>query len=429
MFSRTIPRVWRAVFLFLVAAGILLLPASHPRSLIAQTESADETVAEEPNPAVVFYTKALNVSEEEAWRRLMLQGPMIEVGNKIAEAEPTYAGSWLQHEPEFRLVIALTAPEGQAIVAPYLQGVEWANAVEVVQRPKTIAELEALLNQVGEVTSRVEGVSDLLYGMGLNIPEGKVQFYSPTPEVLRDVLGRAPAFRAAPVALEEMEFVFQAQRLEPAVLRYPYLLGGTFLDGCTASFPVFRHADLRRYMSTAGHCPNHITVQHPSAPSTMSGIYLGPVVTENNPFVTPPVGPRGRQADFQAHATTVRDFDLTNMIRINSTENRRVVSSTRKATTWGAAVCKYGRSSGSTCGFVTNINYRPVDTWGDAFTYVLVGTPFPGEFACPGDSGAPVFLFVDGGPNVAGLGILAASEAGPCDGSSQSFAYTLDIRT
>src|SRR5262245_30876362 len=60
----------------------------------------------EPNPIVAEYAKTHANSYEEAYRRLEIQSQIPSVIGSIAQKEPTYAGSWIQHEPEFRLFIA-----------------------------------------------------------------------------------------------------------------------------------------------------------------------------------------------------------------------------------------------------------------------------------------------------------------------------------
>ncbi|MCC6167706.1 MAG: hypothetical protein IT329_10805, partial [Caldilineaceae bacterium] len=187
-------RAWnRLATLCLLAAVVLALSlALHSSTLIAQTvpqavpeSTADTTPVEEPNPTFAAYAEAMKIPYEEAERRLILQSKMNEVEIKIAEAEATYAGSWTQHEPTFGLVVALTDPDGQAIVEKYLQGIAWADLVQVVQRPRTLVELEGMLDQTQTALKGVEGLSDLIYASGLNVQESKVRLYSPAPEALQ----------------------------------------------------------------------------------------------------------------------------------------------------------------------------------------------------------------------------------------------------
>lgn len=92
-------RAWnRLATLCLLAAVVFFVLQSS--TLIAQTvppavpeSTADATLVEEPNPTFAAYAEVMKIPYEEAERRLVLQYKMNEVEIKIAEAEPTYAGS------------------------------------------------------------------------------------------------------------------------------------------------------------------------------------------------------------------------------------------------------------------------------------------------------------------------------------------------
>lgn len=169
-------------------------------------------------PGFEMYAEMLGLPYEEAERRLLLQAAMNEIEIKIAEAEPTYAGSWMQHAPVFGLVVAFTLPvaEGKALVAKYLENVVWADQVIVVRRPYTLAELTEMLRLVGETLQEVEGLDDLIYASGLDIPMGKVRLYTPDPSTLHEKLVREQVFQGTPIKISDIEFVFQAQPMAPA---------------------------------------------------------------------------------------------------------------------------------------------------------------------------------------------------------------------
>lgn len=180
--------------------------------------SMEPPTSAESNPAVDFYTQAFGVSVEEAERRLRLQYPMGLLGAEICEAEATCAGSWMQHEPVFGLVVAFTLPveKGEAIVDKYLKGVKWADQVMVVQRTYTLAELEEMLRLAGEILQGVEGLDDLIYASGLDIPMGKVRLYTPDPIALHAKLVHERVFEGTGIWIGDIEFVYQAQPMVPA---------------------------------------------------------------------------------------------------------------------------------------------------------------------------------------------------------------------
>lgn len=169
-------------------------------------------------PGIEMYAEMMGLPYDEAARRLQLQAAMNGIESIIAATEPAYAGSWMQHTPVFGLVIAFALPvtEGQAIVAQYLNDVAWADQVIVVQRTHTLVELREMLDLVGEILREVEGLDNLIYASGLDIPVGKVQLYTPDPSALHEKLIRAQVFDGTPIQISDIEFVFQAQPMVPA---------------------------------------------------------------------------------------------------------------------------------------------------------------------------------------------------------------------
>lgn len=151
---------------------------------------------------------------------------------------------------------------------------------------------------------------------------------------------------------------------------------------------------------------------------------MGNVILENNPL--PPVGPRGREADFQVHNTSVRDFDLTNRILAGTSTYRRVISYQFKASSVGDWVCKHGSSTGYTCGWVWTTAYTPYGSTQGSYVQVYNALWAVGQIVCQGDSGSPVFEELGNG-NVSGLGILSGGQDPIiCDGDNYNnwFFYT-----
>lgn len=221
--------------------------------------------------------------------------------------------------------------------------------------------------------------------------------------------------------LEDIEIVLQEQPAAPAQWKYPYLLGGTPTSSCTAGFVVKRHSDNRRFISTAGHCPNWQSALYAYPNGT--GIYLGPVELENDPLI--PVGPRGREADFQVHRSSVRDFDLTNRIRTDATTTGRVVSYEYKASSLNDWVCKHGKMTGLSCGWVWSITYNSYGSTGGSYVQVYNPLWAVGQIGCQGDSGSPVFRSLGNG-DVSGLGNLSGVMPPPECGSGYNnwFIYS-----
>ncbi|MFN8439609.1 MAG: hypothetical protein U0175_02510 [Caldilineaceae bacterium] len=164
------------VSLLLLIGSVLFTPPS--TQLYAQ--SAEET----PNSIVQSYANDMGISYEEAKRRLELQNEFSLLEQKVIEGEPSYAGSWTMHQPEFGLVIAFAAPDGKTILQKYLEGIAWAELVHVQQSPYTVAELQAIAQTVLQA-ARETGIP---FGGGSNPKTSKVTIYTPQPEEMRQRL-------------------------------------------------------------------------------------------------------------------------------------------------------------------------------------------------------------------------------------------------
>lgn len=173
-------QVWRILVLCLLLIG--LAQSSRPLLIAGETEKVfAQSDGEEPNPVVQSYAEAMGISYEEAERRLAIQLEMDVLGRKIAGGEPTYAGSWILHQPEFGLIVSFAAPNGAEIIQPYLEGIAWADLVQVQQAPYSVDELLAIQTQVSEA-ARSTGIP---FGAGSNIPLSRVNLYTLQPEELR----------------------------------------------------------------------------------------------------------------------------------------------------------------------------------------------------------------------------------------------------
>jgi hypothetical protein len=116
----------RKVALLSVLIGAMMLATW---SAYGDSAAVEDTAT---HPVVSAYADTFGVSEAEAQRRLELQIEMMELADKLAEDDPHYAGSWIQHEPDFRLKVAFTEEYIQAAIQNYLNDYEWAELVDIV---------------------------------------------------------------------------------------------------------------------------------------------------------------------------------------------------------------------------------------------------------------------------------------------------------
>jgi hypothetical protein len=79
--------------------------------------------------------EALGISVDEAVRRFQLQEAIGPLGAQLeANEADTFAGLWLQQEPEFRVVVAFTQ-DGEATMQPYVAGTPLASPMKRLLRP------------------------------------------------------------------------------------------------------------------------------------------------------------------------------------------------------------------------------------------------------------------------------------------------------
>lgn len=174
---------------------VMLLPL---QSTLAQTPNPTPEV----NPMVAAYAEAFSLSYEEAERRLILQDEMDSLETKIREGEPFYAGSWMQHEPEFGLVVAFKSPDGKAIIQKYLEEIEWADLVMVQEAPFTDDELDEIYVIVKEAADKTE----IPFESGPNYRTSTLDFFTPQPEELRMKLEAAETIQPY---LKHINIVYQ----------------------------------------------------------------------------------------------------------------------------------------------------------------------------------------------------------------------------
>ncbi len=369
---------------------------------------ADKPSSEAENPMITFYAEAMQIDEIEAKRRLTLQYEMSLVEQKIATDE-AYFASWMQHQPTFGLVVSFTTADGQERLRQYLPDVAWADLVTVQQSDITRAELASLRRTIVQEAEK----TGIVFGSGLSYPTGQVRLYTEKPDQLRTRLGTQLAARAEGASVINRVEVVKEAGAAPADYDYPYLLGGQAQSLCTSGFPVYRANDGLRFISTAGHCADSLDIQYGGA----NAVYMGNMVWQNDIDGN---GPFGDDLDFQVHdASGARTFDLTNRIKTGAMTTQSVIGTETRNSTLFDFVCKYGKTTGHTCGFVDDLDHTPNHLrYGTSDNYVRVFRFTIGNVGCFGDSGGPVFKYWGGG--VYALGLFSGAYGAECEGQADS---------
>ena len=119
------------------------------------------------------YAADVGVDLDEAVRRLQAQRTIGELGAELeANEQPTFGGLWIQHEPEFKVVVAFTR-DGEETVRPYIQGTSLADMVEVRQVEATLAELREAQREAGAILEQL----GIRAASGIAITSNVVQLY------------------------------------------------------------------------------------------------------------------------------------------------------------------------------------------------------------------------------------------------------------
>jgi hypothetical protein len=136
-------------------------------------EAAVLSSQEAMHPDGQQYVKDLGVSLEEAIRRLQVQNEIGRLRATLRANEPdTFAGLWLQHQPEFRIMVHFTQ-NGKSTVRPYIEDKAWVDLVEVRPARVTLSSLEAVLAETGRILDKL----DFKVSFSLNEPENRVEVY------------------------------------------------------------------------------------------------------------------------------------------------------------------------------------------------------------------------------------------------------------
>ncbi len=147
----------RALLILLIGTSLLIACApssnSSPGSLptgAAGLVDAEPEVTPTPldmdDPLVrdaASFAEAEGLSLEEAVQRMVFQETIGDIQPALmADLPDTYAGLWVENQPQYRIVIALTEGD-ETTIQPYVSGKAWADYVEVRPATYSLAELRA----------------------------------------------------------------------------------------------------------------------------------------------------------------------------------------------------------------------------------------------------------------------------------------------
>jgi hypothetical protein len=178
-----------------------LLAAPSVAANAAYPAPEPETPPPDNEGIIAQYARWLGISYEEAAWRLGVQSRKNELYERLWANEPSFVTGWLVHQPEFLVVLGFIVPNGDEIVRPYLDGLDWAHVVRTKQVKYTLEQLSDLIVRIAAI-ARTTG---LVHSFGTNIPESKVSLYTLYPDELRARLQAMPEMQPY---LEDIEVLF-----------------------------------------------------------------------------------------------------------------------------------------------------------------------------------------------------------------------------
>ncbi|MFW6076066.1 MAG: hypothetical protein ACOC9Y_10755, partial [Chloroflexota bacterium] len=211
-------------------------------SIATTLAQSDEDATNSFDLAAAEYAEDNDVSIEEARYRLKLQDPAGELNGQLeSNEEETFAGAWLQHQPEFKVIVQLTNGS-ESTVEPYIEGGPLEDLVEIRSASLSLAELRTLQNDTIE-TART---FDVPFESGLDVKEQRVELYVVERERFEE------AAQQADYKFPDRVDIIPVEQLSIDEID---AYAGTAINNlnCTTGFTVEdQHGTLG--ITTAGHC-------------------------------------------------------------------------------------------------------------------------------------------------------------------------------
>src|SRR5688500_6401380 len=303
------------------------------------------------------YAAQNEVSLDEAVRRLGLQAEIGRLDAALTDQEPSFAGLWVEHQPQFKLVVRFQDKAAEGRLRTRLATTPLANVpVETRHAAASLAQLET---RRAAAKKRMKGLG-IPVDTDINIQENRVEIQSDRAQAVRAAI----AAEKAPLP-ERVEIVAVPALARPSVLRR----GDGAPGMCTGGFTV-RDYYGRLGTTKAAHCSNSTTFQAIALPLAAEAFY--------------------DSADVQWHLAcpyTEVTHEFNSGVGYRGTTGARG----RADQTVGTYVCKWGTTTGRTCGYIQSRHAEPSYVPNSDDTFVRVNG-YGAVLSAPGDSGGPWFL-------------------------------------
>jgi hypothetical protein len=332
-------------FAILLAATILSTPPA-----IAQDSAAPDAALPSTEKS---YAADNGVSVEEARRRLdELREARRLAGELRANESDTFGGIYVDHRPEFRITVLFT--EDPAETLKKYKTPRSAVAATSRQSEKALRQEQAgLLKGIRENGGRVAAQN--------RVRAGEIDLFTD------DEAGLNAAIAKGKITLDKKVKIKKVNAMKwdgEAAIYGGYPLKEGTIERCTAGFALTDGT--KRYISTAGHCAD--TLNYNGSPL--------PWVTQR----------WGTIYDLQVNG--IGTNTVTNAIYVGSATLQRITSAIPYEWIFeDDYVCKYGRATLLTCGYVLSTDYSGLGAGGFIRVHKAGANMSSG-----GDSGAPWYV-------------------------------------
>ncbi|WP_394751711.1 S1 family peptidase [Crenothrix sp.] len=327
-----------------------------------------------------MYSVSAGISIEEAKQRFKLTDKIGNLEEKLSREESdTFAGLWLEHKPKLRLV-AQFAGGTKKDISTYMP--EELMAISEVRAAKV--SLAGLKKMRTKAITSFTNAGNIPIESDINVKENRVDLFVTNQFRMRgaDILKKRNLQFPKNVKLITVSApsIRQASFYGglPLYQALPPICANTPSDpsckaNCTTGFSVINTLGIRG-ITTAGHC-------------TDARKYSGIVFPYKAGSITGPY-------DIQWHTTP--GYTPTNIIKVSNAGEIRIIIAAKPSSAQliGELVCKYGVSTGYTCGYITTKTFIPAN---HTATFIRVDSspPLSGypvkNLSNSGDSGGPWF--------------------------------------
>ncbi len=322
------------------------------------------------------YAKEVGVPLDEALRRLKLQDEIGKFDAKLTNGEPaTFGGLWIQHEPDFRVIVNMTSNAGK--VADYARSTSFASIVEVRKVAKSLKQLEAEQLEADR-TAQAAGIKS---ESETNVFENKVVMLVKNQQMFKSAVATSRAL-TLPEGVELVETPsFSVPMANGIAGQIAYDISSPRFY-CTTGYTVSING--YKGITTAGHCDPDLSYGTGKVPMTYRGEWYG----GSNDFQWY----TSSQLTFQPWA---RDAETD-----SSTPGYRYIYAVgnRPEQPINAYMCKYGQTTKYGCGRIQSKTWRtffpPSVSPPSTATYIRLRSRVNGQtvvLAISGDSGGPVY--------------------------------------